>query len=214
MLFGSMTLSSSLPTCAVSPAETLRSVTMPSNGARTSVRPICWRASTTRALAASTSLCVMLRRPSASSSAWAEAMPEARSVFMRSNWRVAWSKASSAARLAASAELSASRMAVASRRTSASPLRTWSPFSRSTCITTACTSARRSARRSGWIDPVIEGPEVSAVLRTVCRSSGEISNAVAGAAAPFWAALGPLSQPARTRAKTKTGSQRNGMESP
>ena len=34
-----MTFSSSLPTCAVSPAETLRSLTTPSKGARTIVRP-------------------------------------------------------------------------------------------------------------------------------------------------------------------------------
>jgi hypothetical protein len=64
---GSMTLSSSLPTCAVSPAETLRSLTTPSKGARTSVRCSCWRAVTTRARAASSSLCALLRRISASS---------------------------------------------------------------------------------------------------------------------------------------------------
>ena len=68
MLLGSITLSSSLPICAVSPAETLRSLTMPSKGARTSVRCSCWRACTTRVLAASRSLCAVLRRTSASSS--------------------------------------------------------------------------------------------------------------------------------------------------
>ena len=69
MLVGSITFSSSLPICAVSPAETLRSLTMPSNGARTSVRCSCWRAAR-RALvrAASRSLCALLRRTSASSS--------------------------------------------------------------------------------------------------------------------------------------------------
>ena len=105
---------------------------------------------------ASTSLCALLRRTSASSSAWAEAMPEVRSVVMRSNWRSACSNAWAAARLADSAEASASRMAVSSRRTSRSPRRTASPFSRSTCSTTAETSARRSARRSGCTEPVID----------------------------------------------------------
>ena len=38
MVVGSMTFSSSLPMAAVSPAETLRSLTMPSKGARTEVR--------------------------------------------------------------------------------------------------------------------------------------------------------------------------------
>jgi hypothetical protein len=38
MLRGSMTLSSSLPIWAVSPAEALRSLTTPSKGARTRVR--------------------------------------------------------------------------------------------------------------------------------------------------------------------------------
>ena len=68
MLRGSITLSSSLPTCAVSPEDTLRSLTTPSNGARTSVRCSCWRADTTRARAATRSLCALLRRTSASSS--------------------------------------------------------------------------------------------------------------------------------------------------
>ena len=47
---------------AVSPADTLRSLTMPSKGARTSVRSSCWRAVTTRVRAAARSLCAELRR--------------------------------------------------------------------------------------------------------------------------------------------------------
>ncbi len=95
-----MTFSSSLPICAVSPAEALRSLTMPSNGARTSVRCNCCRACTTRALAADRSLCVVLRWISASSSCWADTMPDARSVLSRWNWRSAWSNARVAARSA------------------------------------------------------------------------------------------------------------------
>ncbi len=91
MLVGSITLSSSLPICAVSPADTLRSLTTPSKGARTSVRCICWRAPTTRERAPSMSLCALLRRISASSTCWAEAMPEVRRVVMRSYWRCACS---------------------------------------------------------------------------------------------------------------------------
>ena len=56
MLAGSMILANSLPGLAVSPTDTLRSLTMPSNGARTSVRVICWRALAARALAAIKSL--------------------------------------------------------------------------------------------------------------------------------------------------------------
>ena len=86
---GSITLSSSLPTCAVSPDETLRSLTTPSNGARTSVRCNIWRADTTRARAAASSLWVLLRRTSASSRACIDVMPWACSVFRRCTCRSA-----------------------------------------------------------------------------------------------------------------------------
>ena len=65
-----------------------------------------------------------------------------------------------------------SRIAVSSSLTSTSPRLTGSPFSFSTCSTTADTSARRSALRSGWIEPVMTGPEASASLCTVIKSSG------------------------------------------
>ena len=129
-LLGSMTLSSSLPMAAVSPAETLRSLTTPSKGARTSVRRSCWRAVTTRDVAATLSLRALLRRTSASSSACAEVMPWACSVRSRCTERSDWSSACAAARADSSALVRLSRMAVSSRRTSSSPLFTASPLSR------------------------------------------------------------------------------------
>ena len=211
MLAGSITLSSSLPTCAVSPAETLRSLTMPSKGARTSVRCICWRACTTRALAASRSLCVVLRRISASSMACADAMPEPRRVFMRSSWRCACSYAWSAARLVDSAEASMSRMAVSSRRTRRSPRCTLSPFSLSACRTTVWISARRSARRSGCTDPVIVGPEASAVLWTVWMSSVDSSSGGPAGVALFVGVADPWLQAARASAGTMARMERRVM---
>ncbi len=97
-------------------------------------------------------------------------------------------------------------MAVSSRRTSRSPLWTASPFSLSTARTIVGTSARRSARRSGWMEPVMAGPEVSALLRTVWTSSGAISSGAdpCGVAAPRL-------QAARARTKTRAKRRRWGM---
>src|SRR5687768_12996780 len=62
-------------------------------------------------------------------------------------------------------------------------------------MTTADTSARRSARRSGSTEPVIEGPELMLLLRRVIRSPAEICRGVA--AASLAASLpGPLLHPA------------------
>ncbi len=91
-------------------------------------------------------------------------------------------------------------MAVSSSRTSKSPRCTTSPFSFSTCSTTADISARRSARRSGCTVPVMVGPEVSALLATVNRSSGESSRGRAEAAFLSTAA-GALLQAARVSMK-------------
>jgi hypothetical protein len=118
MLRGSMTLTSSLPICAVSPAEALRSLTTPAKGARTSVRSSCWRAATTRARAAASSLCVALRRTSASSSACIEVMPWACRVFSRCTMRSACTKAWFDARSDSSADARASRSEVSSSRIS------------------------------------------------------------------------------------------------
>src|SRR5450830_591176 len=190
MLDGSITLISSLPIWAVSPFDTLRSDTMPSNGARTLVRSSCWRAWARRALAATTSLCALLRRTSASSSACIDVMPEARRVLLRSIIRSAWSSTWRAERTASSADVRLSRIDVSSSRTSRSPLRTASPFSFSTCSTTAPTSARRSARRSGWIEPVMTGPAASELLWTVNRSSADTSSLGCFLSAPFAPAAG------------------------
>ena len=139
-------------------------------------------------------------------------MPEARRVFRRSSWRFDWSSAWLAARTASSADSSESRIAVSSSFTSKSPRLTGSPFSFSTCSTTAETSARKSARRSGWIEPVITGPEASASLRTVSRSSGA-TNSWLGLLSLAWAvAFGPalagslpsLPQAARADAMART----------
>src|SRR6185295_17965779 len=59
--------------------------------------------------------------------------------------------------------------------------------------TTAGTSARRSARRSGSTEPVIDGPEVSAELLTTNTSSRDTSRAGGGASASL---PSPLPQPA------------------
>src|SRR4026208_720182 len=104
-LAGSMTLSSSLPTCVVSPAETLRSLTMPSKGARTPVRSTCWRAGTRRERAASRSLCAEFLCTSTSSSCCIDTTPVSRSLLMRWYWRSACSNAWAAARSEACAEL-------------------------------------------------------------------------------------------------------------
>ena len=87
-----------------------------------------------------------------------------------------------------------SRIEVWSSRTSRSPRFTGSPFSLSTASTMADTSARRSARRSGSTEPVIEGPEVNAALRSTNTSSSAMSSggAAASACLPLL-----LSQPVR-----------------
>ncbi len=169
---------------AVSPLETLRSLTMPSNGARTRVRVSCWWAATERDLAPASSLWALLRRISESSSAWVDTMPDERSVFWRSNMRVACSSVCWAARVASSAEFRASRIEVSSRRTRMSPFLTASPFSFITCNTTALTSARRSALRSGWTEPVITGPDASALVSMVSMSSGASDSTAGGASLP------------------------------
>jgi hypothetical protein len=115
---------------------------------------------------------------------------------MRSSWRCACSKACAAAVIDACADIRLSRMEVWSRRTSRSPFFTGSPFSLSTASTTAGTSARRSARRSGSTEPVIDGPEVSALLRTTSTSSCETSS---GAAAASGVLPAPLLHPVSAR---------------
>ena len=176
MLLGAITLTSSLPTWAVSPTDTLRSLTTPSNGARTSVRRSCWRAVAARDRAATRSLWPLLRRTSASSSACSEVMPCSCKVLSRCTWRSAWSTDCWAARTASSAEVRLSRMALSSSRTSSSPARTASPFSFSTCCTSAPTSARKSARRSGCNAPLMTGPVACRRAPTVLKSSGASSS--------------------------------------
>src|SRR6187551_953117 len=77
-------------------------------------------------------------------------------------------------------------MEVSSSCTSNCPRFTGSPFSFSTDSTMAETSARRSARFSGRIEPVMAGPEASVLLASVRMSSADSSSA-GGAAA--WASL-------------------------
>ena len=197
MLVGSITFSSSLPTEAVSPADTLRSLTTPSNGARTSgalqlLARQRRRGCGPRPVRSRRCCGALRRRP------W----PGPRSCR-----RCAGSSCArpgvrpgpapgSAARAAASAEFRLSRIAVSSSLTSTSPRLTTSPFSFSTCSTTADTSARRSALRSGWIEPVMTGPEASELLCTVSRSSGDTSSLTGGLASlPSL----PLAAPGRCR---------------
>ncbi len=104
------------------------------------------------------SLCAVLRRTSASSTCCVETRPSLRSFTRRWYWRSAAEKASCADSAAERREVSVSRIEVSSRRTSASPVRTGSPFSFRTASTTAETSARRSARFSGRMEPVMVGP--------------------------------------------------------
>src|SRR4051812_16254627 len=62
-------------------------------------------------------------------------------------------------------------------------------------MTTAGTSARRSARRSGSIEPVIEGPLPSALFSTFSRSSGDTR--IGATTALSAASLAPDLQPGK-----------------
>ncbi|MNT55014.1 hypothetical protein D3C72_1922180 [compost metagenome] len=101
-------------------------------------------------------------------------------------------------------------MAVSSRRTSTSPRFTASPFSFRTWITTADTSARKSALRSGCTEPVMTGPDASALLWMVSMSSGETSRLTAAPACslpslpPLPGSLDSLPQAARAEAIART----------
>jgi hypothetical protein len=187
----------------VSPADTLRSLTTPSNGARTSVRRSCWRADTTRARAATRSLCALLRRISASSSACIEhhALRLQRLQALHLALGLVEGLRRGTLRLLGRAEAVADRGVVQPHQQVAGAHR--SPFSFGTCSTTAETSARRSARRSGWIEPVITGPWPASDAPTRCRSSGAISSVAAAAAAGWSAPCLPQATSAAQAARVK-----------
>ena len=158
MLRGSITLSSSLPTCAVSPAETLRSLTTPSNGARTSVRCSCWRADdharlgrlelALRVVAADLGVLERLHRGHARGAQRLQALELALGLVV--GLRGGARRGLGRGQAVADRGVVQAHQQVAARAPA-------SPFSFSTCSTTAETSARRSARRSGWTEPVIDG---------------------------------------------------------
>ncbi len=191
---------SAAPSCTTSPASACRSLTTPSNGARTRVSSSCSCAAASRARASASAPSAFVTSSRAFSRSRSGSAPACVSRSVRWRLRRASDSADSAERTAERDERTPSSMARSSRLARSWPRLTRSPASTNVRSTDPLTSDLTVASCSGSSEPEMVGPLRSSARLAMATFSGPTVTTVSAVSLAVALASSPRLQPARTRA--------------